>query len=54
LGAITLAVDDSILPLIAECDSAKSASEKLEAIYATKSTATILRLKASLNSQELG
>jgi hypothetical protein len=50
LGALTLAVEDSILPLIADATTAKAAWEKLKEIYKTKSTASIIRLKAALNS----
>jgi hypothetical protein len=50
LGALTLAVEDSILPLIANAASAKAAWEKLKGIYKTKSTASLIRLKAALNS----
>ena len=50
LGALTLAVEDSILPLIADATTAKAAWEKLEEIYKTKSTASIIHLKAALNS----
>ena len=50
LGAITLAVEDSILPLIANAATAKAAWDKLAEIYKTKSTASVIRLKAALNS----
>ena len=54
LGVISLAVDDAILPLIADSASAKAAWETLEGIYKTKSTASIIRLKASLNTLRKG
>ena len=54
LGVITLAVDDSILPLIADSATAKAAWETLEGIYKTKSTASLIRLKAALNTLRKG
>ena len=54
LGALTLAVDDAILPLISDCETAKAAWNKLKDIYATTSTASIIRHKAALNSLHKG
>lgn len=54
LGAITLSVDDSILPLIADCETAKAAWAILKEIYKTKSTASIIALKAELNTLRKG
>lgn len=54
LGAIKLSVDDSILPLLVECQTAKAAWDKLEGIYKTSTTASILRLKTAINSLRKG